>query len=274
MSDKVDGGWQQKVGQFAESTWVQRLIMVLIVLNGATLGAQTDQAINARFGEYLHLFDVVVIWVFVAEIAAKFVWRRMAFFSEGWNVFDFLIVALALLPAAGPLSVLRALRILRILRLMSVVPQMRRVVGALFTAIPGIASVGMIILLLFYVSAVLTTNFFGAAFPQWFGTIGESMYSLFQIMTLESWSMGIVRPVMVEYPYAWVFFVPFILITSFAILNLFIGIIVDAMQAQHLEEEKALHADSDHLEAEIKMVRSDIADLRSLLEDQRIRDRP
>ena len=112
-----------------------------------------------------------------------------------------------MLPASGPLAILRALRVLRVLRLMSVVPQMRTVIQALITAIPGMVSIIGLITLIFYVSAVLATNFFGSDFDEWFGSVGASMYSLFQIMTLESWSMGIVRPVMVEYPHAWAFFV-------------------------------------------------------------------
>ncbi|MBT3767883.1 MAG: ion transporter, partial [Rhodospirillales bacterium] len=143
------------------------------------------------------------------------------------------------------------------------------------TAIPGMLSVGAIILLVFYIGAVLTTNLYGTSHPQWFGTIGESMYSLFQIMTLESWSMGIVRPVMEVHPSAWVFFVPFILITSFAILNLFIGIIVDAMQTQHMEEEEVIHRevdsvheDTEAIRQELTAVRQELAIVRRLLEEK------
>ncbi len=181
----------------------------------------------------------------MVEIGGKPLYRRLSFFRNGWNVFDFIIVAVALIPASGPLAVLRALRILRVLRLISVVPQLRRVVGALLTAIPGMLSVGAIIALVFYVGAVLSTKLFGQTFPDWFGTIGASMYTLFQVMTLESWSMGIVRPVMDAYPYAWLFFVPFIVATSFAILNLFIGIIVDSMQIAHQREREAAGGGTD-----------------------------
>ena len=125
---------------------------------------------------------------------------------------------------------------------------MKRIIQAIFISIPGILSVGTIIILIFYISSVLTTTFFGDKFYEWFGTVGNSMYTLFQIMTLESWSMGIVRPVMKEFPLAWLFFVPFILVTTFAVLNLFIGIIVDAMQqisndgnAEDEISEKDLH---------------------------------
>ena len=231
----------ERVGRFAESARVQNIIAVLIVVNAITFGLQTVPGIMASYEPILTAVDTVILWVFVTEIVAKMAWQRFRFFKNGWNLFDFAVVAIALVPATGQVSVLRALRILRALRLVSVIPQMRQVVGALFTAIPGILSVGSIILLLFYVSAVLTTNFFGELFPDWFGNIGASMYTLFQIMTLESWSMGIVRPVMEQYPLAWLFFIPFILVNSFAILNLFIGIIVDAMQTQHELRKEHMH---------------------------------
>lgn len=226
-----------RVGQWVEGARFQNIITALIVINGITLGLETSEAVMKVAGTALLAFDAVVLAVFVFEIAAKLAFRGAGFFRNGWNIFDFCIVGIALLPASGPLAVLRALRILRILRLMSVVPALRRVVDALLHAVPGLLSVMAIILLFFYVGAVLATKLFGDAFEPWFGTIGLSMYSLFQIMTLESWSMGIVRPVMEIYPYAWVFFIPFIVITSFAVLNLFIGIIVDAMNVMHADEK-------------------------------------
>ena len=173
------------------------------------------------------------------------------------------------MPAAGPLYILRALRILRVLRLISVVPQMRRVVQALVTAIPGLLSIVALISLIFYISAVLATNLFGSEFEEWFGTIGASMYSLFQIMTLESWSMGIVRPVMRVYPYAWIFFVPFIMVTSFAVINLFIGVIVDAMQTVQEELVEEGDADAQQIEEKLKNVENELAKLRRMLRERR-----
>ena len=161
----------------------------------------------------------------------------MSFFRNPWNVFDFTIVAVALVPAGEGISVLRALRILRALRLISMVPQMRLVVQALLSAIPAMGSVIALLALIFYVAAVMATKLFGADFPEWFGTVGASLYTLFQIMTLESWSMGIARPVMEVHPYAWAFFVPFILIITFAVLNLFIAIVVNAMANAAATEE-------------------------------------
>ena len=204
-----------------------------------------------------------MLTVFVIEILGKLAYRNWRFFLNGWNVFDFAIVTIALIPASGPLAVLRSLRILRALRLLSVVPSMRRVVQALLSAIPGIGSVGLLILLIFYVGAVVSTKVFGAAFPEWFGSIGASMYTLFQVMTLESWSMGIVRPVMEVHPLSWIFFIPFILVTSFTVLNLFIGIIVDAMQSQHMAEQKDIDA---HIDAQTETLHADTVGLEKRLD--------
>ncbi|WP_299441061.1 ion transporter [uncultured Rhodospira sp.] len=265
-------GWIETLGRLVEGPRFQRMIITLIILNGISLGLETSDAVMAAVGPALLTFDALVLAVFVVEIGGKLLYRRAAFFRSGWNVFDFVIVGLSLIPNSGPLAVLRALRILRVLRLMSVVPAMRRVVGALLASVPGLMSVGAIILLVFYVGSVLSTKLFGDTFPEWFGTIGASMYTLFQVMTLESWSMGIVRPVMDTYPYAWLFFVPFIVSTSFAILNLFIGIIVDAMQVAHKEEDDAAEAHrvtsdvaNQEILAEVRALRQEVADLRERL---------
>ncbi len=256
------------LGRWIEGPFAQRIITGLIILNGISLGLETWPQAMAAAGPLLIAFDKVVLAVFVFEIAAKLAYRGLAFFRNGWNLFDFIIVGIALIPAAGPFAVMRALRILRVLRLISVIPTMRRVVAALLNAIPGLLAVGSIILLCFYVGAVLATKLFGPAFPDWFGSIGSSMYTLFQVMTLESWSMGIVRPVMEVFPYAWLFFVPFIVTTSFAILNLFIGIIVDAMQTVHRQEDEEARAQAEPtpMELEIRQLREEVRALAVLIE--------
>ncbi len=194
--------------------------------------------------------------------------HRLAFFRSGWNVFDFVIVGIALIPGAQTLSVLRALRILRLLRVISVAPRLRRVVEGFITALPGMGSVFLLMALIFYIGAVMATKLFAASFPEWFGTLGRSAYSLFQIMTLESWSMGIVRPVMEVYPYAWAFFVPFIMVTTFAVVNLLVGLIVNSMQDAHAEEaNSATDAYRDE-------VLTRLAAIEARLDTQRARDEP
>lgn len=230
---------QQRIAKLLNAPWFGQGIMVLIIINAITLGLETSTVVTNRIGPALMLLDQVFLTVFALEILLKLFVHRLRFFTDGWNIFDFIIVGIALMPAAGAFSVLRALRILRVLRIISVAPQLRRVVEGFVSALPGMASVFLLMGMIFYIGAVMATKLFGASFPEWFGTLGRSGYSLFQIMTLESWSMGIVRPVMEVYPYAWVFFVPFIMVTTFAVVNLLVGLIVNSMQDAHAEESNA-----------------------------------
>jgi voltage-gated sodium channel len=227
------------LGEWVESPRVRHFILAVIVLNAIVLGLETSKTAMAEAGPLLVTLDRACLAIFVVEIGIKLWAFRGAFFRSGWNLFDFVIVGIALIPASGGLSVLRALRILRVLRAISIVPSLRRVVEGLIRALPGMGSVFLLMSLIFYVASVMATKLFGASFDEWFGTIGRSAYSLFQIMTLESWSMGIVRPVMEVYPWAWAFFVPFILVTTFAVVNLVVGLVVNSMQAAHSEESNA-----------------------------------
>ena len=228
-----------------ESRIFSSVIMFVIVINAIALGLETSPRVMSAAGPLLFAIDTAALWIFTIEIGLKLWLYKSRFIRDGWNIFDFIIVAIAWLPAAGPLSVLRALRILRVLRLMSIVPQMRTVVGALFKALPGMGSILAVLILVFYVAAVMATKLFGAAFPEWFGSVGASMFSLFQIMTLESWSMGIVRPVMEVHPGAWLFFVPFIVVTTFTVLNLFIALMVNSMHSLQSKTNESLLAEAE-----------------------------
>lgn len=262
----------QKLRNFYESKITEYVVAALVILNAITLGLETSKQAMAAAGPLLMFADKVLLGIFTVELLGRMVAYRGSFFRDGWRIFDLVIVTVALLPSSGALSVLRALRILRVLRLISLLPSLKRVVGAMVTAVPGMGSVLMLLTLVFYVASVIATKLYGESFPEWFGTIGESAYSLFQIMTLESWSMGIVRPVMEQYPLAWIFFVIFILFSSFMVINLLIGIIVGAMQEEHeaalLEEEGAAAELKQSREYkvvldELKKLRTEIADLRS-----------
>ncbi len=261
-------GVAAKLTALVESRGFNTFITAVIAVNAIVLGLETSPRAMAMAGPLLLAIDTAALWVFTIEIGLKLWAYRGSYFRNGWNVFDFVIVAIAWLPATGALSVLRALRIMRVLRLLSVVPQMRAVVGALFHALPGMGSIIAVLALIFYVAAVMATKLFGSAFPDWFGSVGASMYSLFQIMTLESWSMGIVRPVMEVYPAAWAFFVPFIVITSFTVLNLFIALIVNSMQALQQRTNDKLRAEAvvahDEREVLLHRIESLTAEVRAL----------
>ncbi|WP_296417642.1 ion transporter [Pseudooctadecabacter sp.] len=230
---------RDRVTAIVENPQFQRFIIGVIIFNAVLLGLETSDTVMGAAGGLILMLDALCLYIFVAEIILKLFAYRFAFFRSGWNIFDFAIVGIALVPAAQSFSVLRALRILRVLRVISATPSLRRVVEGFLTALPGMGSVFMLMSLIFYIGSVMATKLFGDAFPEWFGSLGASAYSLFQIMTLESWSMGIVRPVMEQFPYAWAFFVPFIMVTTFAVVNLLVGLIVNSMQDAHAEESNA-----------------------------------
>lgn len=270
--------WRSRLAVLLEAPRVQAALIALILVNAAILGLETSTAVAERWGPLLKILDSSILAIFVVEIGLRLAAHGRRFFRDAWSVFDFVVVAIALIPASGPFAVLRALRVLRVMRLLTFVPSMRRVVGGLLAAIPGLGSVFAVIALIFYVGSVMATKLFGGQFPEWFGSLGASAYTLFQVMTLESWSMGIARPVMEAFPYAWAFFVPFILIATFTMLNLFIAVIVNAIQTEHdsehaaevgqIESAVSAHADerADALQAEIRALRDEVARLAGLLE--------
>lgn len=257
-------GW---MFQIVESLWFRNFILAVIIINTIMLGLETWPKAMDVAGELIIWLDRIAIYIFTIEIIMKLIAYRLRFFRDGWNIFDFIIVAVAYVPSSAGLSVLRALRILRALRLISIVPSMRKVVQGLLSAIPSMGAVVILLVLTFYIAAVMATKLFGPTFPQWFGTLGESLYTLFQVMTLESWSMGIVRPIMEVHPFAWLFFVPFVLVSAFVVLNLFIAIIVNSMQE---EQGEASHQERDAILHEIKAMRSEMEQLKMSIERKNI----
>jgi voltage-gated sodium channel len=258
------------LSRIIEDPRTERIIMALIVINAVTLGLETSQAIMDKYGTVLHVLDQAILAVFVIELLGRMALQRTAFFRDGWNIFDFIVIGISLAPATDAFTVLRALRVLRLLRLITIVPSLRRVVGGLISALPGMGSIVLLIGLIYYVCAVMAVNLFGDDFPQLFGTLPASLFTLFTIMTLEGWVDGVVKPIMEKFPYAWLFFIPFIIGTTFTILNLFIGIIVNAMQGEVEKEHAAareaereiVHGETAPLMAELKSLRAEVAALR------------
>jgi voltage-gated sodium channel len=255
-----------KLRRFVEDERFQRAIITLIAINAVTLGLETSATIMAAADGLLRAVDRIVLAIFTVEVALRIVAHGPRFFRDPWSIFDFLIVGISLLPSTGGLTVLRTLRILRALRLISAVPRMRAVVQGLLGAIPGVGAIIALLGLVYYVAAVMTTKMFGADFPELFGHLGRSLFTLFQIMTLEGWVDGVVKPVMEIHPYAWTFFIPFILLVTFTILNLFIAVIVGAMQAEHdkLEAQEAEAAQDERrlILEELRGLRRELGELR------------
>ena len=235
MNIKISN-FRRKLFECLNTAKVRYSILAIILLNAVTLGMETSPIIMEKYGKILSLVDNVCLTIFVIELILKLFAVGLRFFKDPWNLFDFFVISISLAPISEGFSVLRALRILRVLRALSFAPRLRRTIEGFVSALPGMSSVIILMAIIFYIGAVIATKLFASEFPIWFGSIGKSLYSLFQIMTLESWSMGIVRPVMEVYPYAWMFFVPFILITSFAVVNVLVGLIVNSMHDAHSEE--------------------------------------
>lgn len=259
------------------SAGFQNTVIALILLNAVTLGLETSESLMASHGALLQVVDRGLLVLFTLELAIRIYAFRGRFFRDAWGLFDLFVVSISWVPAAGPFAVLRALRVLRVLRLISAVPSMRNVVEAMLHALPGMGSIVLLMVLIFYVFAVMATKLYGELSPERFGSLGASLFTLFQMMTLESWAEANVRPILEHQPLAWMFFVPFILVATFVVLNLFIGVIVDSIQTLRAQRESAdasaaqvavdaarseAHLDARLLHEEIRALREDLAALR------------
>lgn len=252
---------RERVRSLVDDSRFQRVVIWVISANALLLGLETSDALMATAGPVLHALDRAMLAFFVVELSLRLFAYRLRFFLNAWNVFDLLVVGVSIVPSAGPLGVLRALRILRVLRLVSAVPSMRRVVDGLLAAVPGMASVGTLLMLVIYVSAVIATDLFGAVSPEHFGDLGVTLFTLFQTMTGEAWP-DLAREVMVAQPHAWIFFVVYILVVGFAVLNLFIAVIVSGMEGVGELAESEAVTDAIVLR-ELRALRAEIAALRA-----------
>jgi voltage-gated sodium channel len=244
----------------------ERVVLALIILNAITLGLETNPTIMETAGPLLHALDQAILTVFVAELAARIAVHRLGFFRDPWSLFDLFVVGIALAPTTEGLSVLRALRILRVLRLITVVPSLRRVVGGLVTALPGMGSILLLLCLIFYVFSVMGAKLYGSTNPELFGGLGQAAYTLFQVMTFDDWSAGVAKPVMEQHPFSWFFFIVFILVSTFMALNLFIGVVVSALDAETAAEApKLTHpaGSEERVLREVAALREEIAALRA-----------
>ncbi len=256
---------REKARLFSETSRFHNFIIWLIVINAITIGLETSEKIMTHFGEALLLIDNLVLAVFVIEIILKLYGYGFSYFRSGWNIFDFSIVALALLPASGSLAVLRSLRIFRALRLIKNLPKLRFIVESLLHSLPSLGWIFVLLALVFYVFAVVGTKLFGAAHPEWFGDLWVSMFSLFQIMTLEGWA-EISRSVMVTFPLAYVYFILFILLASYMTLNIFIAIVVNTMsEVQQKTSSEGIEKVGSLIQDENEELKNDIRQLKEYI---------
>lgn len=254
--------WRGRLRAFLDQRWFVNLVLVVILANALILGAET--MVSGAAHTILMDIDRVMLGFFVVELLLRIVAHGRQFFRDPWNLFDLAVVGIAVIPASSEsLSALRALRVLRVLRVITVVPSLRRVVDGLLRAVPGMGAVGALLVLVIYVSAVIATGLFSKAAPEYFGHLGTSLFTLFQAMTGEAWP-DIARAVMETHPWAWIFFVLYILVVSFAVLNLFIAVIVNGMEEISEEERKDDAQKDERLDNLAAQNREILVELRSL----------
>jgi voltage-gated sodium channel len=261
--------WRGQLRAFLDQKWFVNLVLVVILANALVLGAET--MVSGTAHEVLLVIDHTMLGFFVVELLLRIVAHGRRFFRDPWNLFDLAVVGVAVLPASESLSALRALRVLRVLRVITVVPSLRRVVDGLLRAVPGMGAVGALLVLVIYVSAVIATGLFAKSAPEYFGNLGTSLFTLFQAMTGEAWP-DIARAVMEDHPGAWIFFVLYILVVGFAVLNLFIAVIVNGME-EISEEERRDDAQKDerldNLAAQNGEILAELRSLRARLDEDR-----
>ncbi|MGG5811869.1 ion transporter [Falsiroseomonas sp. CW058] len=265
-----------RVARLVASAPFQRTVIGLILFNALTLGLETSDAVMEEWGGLLHAVDRALLVLFSVELALRAYAFRARFLRDPWGIFDLVVVAVSWAPDSGPLAVLRALRVLRVLRLASVVPSLRTVVEAMLAALPGMGSIVLLMLLIFYVFAVMAVKLFGGAMEEQFGDLGTALFTLFQLMAMDDFG-NVVRQAMGHHPWAWLFFIPFSIIATFVVLNLFIGVIVESIQTLREQRESAdaraaqvatdaarseAHLDAQALLAEIRALRAEVAALR------------
>ena len=257
--------------EVSENLRFQNFILMLIVVTALTSGIGTFD-----FGELyglsiinaaLSTLDTIILNIFIIELLIRLIGHGYKFFKDPWNNFDFIIIVVSLAPSTGALSTLRVFRVFRALRLVSSMPEMQRMTEAILRSIRGILAITWLLGIVWYVFSVLGTMLFSEAGQygeEYFGNLGLSMYTLFQIMTLESWSHGIARLIIADQGWwAAAFFVTYIISTSFTFLNMFIAVFTNTMASIDIEDgdELGFSSIASELKKEIRELKSMIKDL-------------
>ncbi len=258
--------WRRRLLAFVDGGFFQGVVITIISLNAILLGVETFP-IGKRFEALLMVIDRACVFFFILELSLRITAYGRAFFRSPWNVFDFFIVAVSSFPQATGVAALRALRILRVLRVVTVVPRMRTVVRGLFDAVPGIMSVAIVAMLVTYIFAVLASAWYGETNPDLFGDVFISMYTLFQIITLEGWR-DIADAVGVYHPNSWIFFVVFVLVGTFTMLNLFIAIVVRVVEEEADETEEVVRHETQLMLDELARLSGKVEELSQRLNQQ------
>ncbi|WP_163969385.1 ion transporter [Oceanobacillus halotolerans] len=251
--------------RIAQHSLFTSIIIGLIIVNAILVGLETYPAILEKYATWMYRIDRFLLWTFTIEIVIRLIGSKSigAFFREPWNVFDFIIVASGhLLVGSYYVTVLRILRVLRVLRAVSIIPSLRKMVNALLLTIPSMGTIMLLLGIFFYIYAVIGTMLYQDIAPEYFGTLHSSLLTLFQVITLESWASGVMRPILVADPSSWWYFVTFIVIGAFVIINLFVGVVVNNVEEASREETPS------PTDIKLDEVQQELKELKKMLEDR------
>lgn len=292
LSDKFDRQWhgffklkvengklrvmlREKLKNFIEHKYTVNFILFVIVFNAVILGLMTYTWINNICGSELQILCDTCVIIFTIEMLIKLYVYKGSFFKDGWNVFDFTLVAISWIPTGGVFSSFRAFRVLRALRALRLIARLQKlriIVQAIIESVPNVAWASVLLLLIFYIFSIMGTTMYAENFPEYFGTIGKSMFTLFQIMSLDDWATELARPISAVYPFAWVYFISFILVSAFIVMNVIVGVIVNAISEiseynKKVQTLKKLQKSTD-LEKELSKLKKQIQIVENLIADK------
>lgn len=259
----------QKIEQVRDARWFSNLTTFIILAYASVLGFKTIDTVETNYSIFLQFADYFVTIYFVFEIAIKMVAEKkfMNFFKSGWNVFDFVIVVITLLPLeqSGFAAIARMLRVFRVLRLFTARPELKKIIDMLIKAIPSIIDIVILMFIIFYIYAIIGNFYFHELPSGLWNDFLVSMLTLFRVLTFEDWT-DVMYEAMEVYPWAWIYFVSFVIIAAFVFFNLFVAVIIGEMQKlQEADMKEELHEDHlklDVLLQEIKALREEVKDLK------------
>ncbi|MDG5470486.1 ion transporter [Jeotgalibacillus sp. ET6] len=257
--------FRMRCAALAEHPKFTMVIITLIIFNAILIGLETYPSIYNRHMDWFVFLDQLLLWLFTFEIIIRLIGSASlkSFFKEPWNIFDFIIVASGHLFVGGHyVTVLRILRVLRVLRAISIIPSLRKMVNALLMTIPSMGTIMLLLGIFFYIYGIIGTTLFQTISPEYFGTLHASLLSLFQVVTLESWASGVMRPILAEDPTSWWFFVTFILIGTFVIFNLFVGVVVTNVEEANQAEKPSPE------EVKLVQVQKELEEIKRMLQEQ------
>ena len=252
----------------ASSRWFQNAALAVIVANAVLIGFETSPALWERHGGVFNVLNAAVQVIFVVEIAVRllaFGPRVHRFFLDGWNVFDFTIVALSLLPVAGPFAtVARLARLLRALRVVSALPELRLIVATMLRSIPSLANVVVLLGLILFVYAIVGVHLFAGVDPGNWGSLPRAGLTLFEILTLEGW-VDLMNTSLAATTWAWIYYVSFVVLAVFVVINLFIAIVINNLEAAKREESIPADSQAGALAARLGGIRDQLEAIESAL---------